>query len=84
MINKIIEHVAKLLDDELVNNECKYFQKRMKNEFKNFKVIIPDNPTLCVVIGAAYHAIRSNHITAKKGRYSFGVRVRRTINELYQ
>lgn len=60
-----------------------YFQYRMKSEFerKGLKVVPAENPTLSVVAGAAYFALSVNDITARRARWSYGVRVTMNMNE---
>ena len=99
VINKIINHINNLLQEDILKNKCKYiylvggfscskyFQYRMKNEFEkkyNLIIIIPKYPSLCTVQGAAYFGIRKNYITARKSKYCYGIRTIRNIKNAKQ
>ena len=83
MINKIINHLSKLLNMESMNNnKCKYlclvggfcsslyFQERINKYFINKinKIIIPSIPMLSVVHGAALFGIDKSNINNIKAR----------------
>ena len=88
VMDPIIDHVKKLLNNQVMENcnylclvgglSCSpYFQHQMKEEFGlnsdyKLKLVIPRRPILSVVEGAAYFGLIKNYIKARVLRYTYG------------
>eukprot|EP01084_Bolivina_argentea_P072717 132017_1 len=63
-------------------SQSKYYQKRMKDEFKSVSIIIPNNPLLTVVCGAARYGYKSDFIHTRILKQTYCVRVSQTYQTL--
>lgn len=83
-IDGIVKHLKEVFKEKNVQDvetilmvggfsECELVQKAIKNNFKDKKVIIPEDPGLAVLKGAVYYGHVPKTIGRRVARYTYGI-----------
>ena len=63
-------------------SKSKYFQIRMKKTFSNIQIIVPENPRLSVVCGAARYGLQTDFVHTRILKQTYAVRVSASLTSL--
>eukprot|EP01083_Nonionella_stella_P052426 139072_1 len=86
-LNDIIHKIKSIMAENNISNDikyifmvgglsqCKYFQKRMKDEFQSIEIVVPRNPLLSVVYGAARYGYKTDFIHTRILKKTYAVRI---------
>ncbi|WAR31337.1 HS12B-like protein [Mya arenaria] len=92
LITKIVNHLKKLFEKsglEFVQTivlvggfaECRYLQVKVKAEFSEKRLIVPDDPGMSVLKGAVKYGHFPLIVTSRIMRYTYGIEARRKFDE---